>query len=123
MAESCNQPANVTGSTWVSHNFRGLKVVCNKYRVIHAHMHQTTAAGNSSATMQGKARNVVAKLESYKYLAFMFFMLDILDELQKVSFLFQKHEVAVSDVKNFLERTTLALNVLLARPGGNVRNF
>ena len=86
-------------------------------------MHQTAAGGNSSATLQGRARNVVAKLESYKNLAFMFFMLDILDELQKVSLLFQKDEVAVSDVKNSLERTTLALNALLARPGANVRKF
>ena len=106
------------------HNFRALKVVCNKYRVIHAHIYQTAAAGNSSATtMQGRARNVVAKLESYKHLAFVFFMLDILDELQKVSLLFQKDEVAVSDVKNSLECTTLALNILLARPGANVRKF
>ena len=123
MEESCNRPVNVTGSRWVPHNFCALKVVCNKYRVIHAHMHQPAAAGNGSATMQGRARNVVSKLESYKHLAFMFFMLDILDELQKVSLLFQKDEVAVGDVKYSLERTTLALNALLARPGANVKKF
>ena len=69
MKESCNRPVNVTGSRWVPHNFRALKVVCKKYRVIHAHMHQTAVAGNSSATMQGRAKNVVAKLESYKHIA------------------------------------------------------
>ena len=72
--ESCNRPGNVTGSRWAPH-ICALKVVCPKYRVIHAHMHQTAAAGNSSATtMQGIARNVVAKLESYKHLVFMFFI-------------------------------------------------
>ena len=83
MEESCNSAVNVTGSRWVPHNFRALKVVCKKYRVIHAHMHQTAVAGNSSATMQGRAKNVVAKLESYKHIAFMFSMLDILDELSE----------------------------------------
>jgi len=123
MAEGCNRPVNVTGSRWVPHNFRALKVVCNKYKVIHAHMHQTAVSGNSSATMQGRARNVISKLESYKHVAFMFFMLDILDELQKLSLTFQKDEVAVSDVKNALERTRLSLTALLARPGANLRKF
>ena len=36
---------------------------------------------------------------------------------------FQKDEVAVSDVKNALERTRLSLIALLARPGANVRKF
>ena len=123
MTESFNRPVNVSGSRWVPHNSRALQVVCKKYEVIHAHMHQTAVAGNSSATMQGRAQNVIAKLESYKHVAFMFFMLDILDELQKLSLIFQKDEVAVSDVQNALERTRLSLTALLARPGANVRKF
>ena len=123
MAESFNRPVNVSGSRWVPHNSRALQVVCKKYKVIHAHMHQTAVAGNSSATMQGRAQNVIAKLESYKHVAFMFFMLDILDELQKLSLIFQKDEVVVSDVQNALERTRLSLTALLARPGANVRKF
>ena len=117
----CNRPVNATRSRLVPHNFCALKVVCNKYRVIHAHMHQTAVAGNSSATMQGRARTVISKLESYKHVALMFFMLDILDELQKLSLTFQKDEVAVNDVKNALERTRLSLTALLA--GTNLRKF
>ena len=86
-------------------------------------MHQTAVAGNSSATMQRRARTVISKLASYKHVALMFFMLDILDELQKLSLTFQKDEVAVSDVKNALERTRLSLTALLARPGANLRKF
>ena len=123
MAENCNRPVNVSGSRWVPHNCRALKVVCNKYKLIHAHMQETAVAANCSATMKGRARNVIGKLESYKHVAFMFFMLDILDELQKLSLTFQKDEVAVSDVKNALERTRLALNALLARPGTHLRKF
>ena len=123
MAENCNRPVNVSGSRWVPHNCRALKVVCNKYKLIHAHMQETAVAANCSATMKGRARNVIGKLESYKHVAFLFFMLDILDELQKLSLTFQKDEVAVSDVKNALERTRLALNALLARPGTHLRKF
>ena len=123
MAENCNHPVNVSGSRWVPHNFRALKVVCNKYRLIHAHMHETAVAANVSATMQGRARNVVTKLESYEHVAFMFFTLDILDELQKLSLTFQKEEVAVSDVKNALDRTRMTLNALLARQGTHSRTF
>ena len=67
MAEGCNQPVSITGSRWVPHNLRTLKVVCNKYKVIRAHMHQTAVGGNSRATMQGRARTVISKLESYKH--------------------------------------------------------
>ena len=123
MAENCNCPVNVFGLRWIPYNCRALKVVCNKYRLIHAHMHETAMAANCSATMQGRARNVVTKLESYKHVPFMFFMLDILDELQKLSLTFQKDEVAVNDVKNALERTRLALNALLARSGTHSRTF
>ena len=55
--------------------------------------------------------------------AFMFFMLEILDELLKLSLTFQKDEVAVIDVNNALERTRQALNALLARPGTQSRTF
>jgi len=53
----------------------------------------------------------------------MFSVLDILDELQKLSLTFQKDEVAVSDVKNALVRTRLSLTALLVRPGANLRKF
>ena len=123
MGESYNRPVNVTGSRWVPHNFRALKVVCKNYKIIHAYMHRTAVAATSSATMQGRARNVVAKLQSYKHVAFMFFMLDILYELQRLSLTFQNDEVAVSDVKNSLEWARLALCVFLACPGANVGQF
>ena len=114
---------NATGSRWVPHHFRALKVVCKNYKVIHVHMHEVAAAGTSSATMQGRARNTIGKMESYKHIAFMFFMLDVLDELQKLSLTFQKDEVGVSDVKNSVERTGLALRALLGRAGTNLRRF
>ena len=88
MDESYNRSVNLTGSRWVPQNFRALKVVCNKFRVIHAHMYQVVVARTSSATMQGRERNVIAKRESYKHIALMFFMLGILDELQKLSLTF-----------------------------------
>ena len=49
--------------------------------------------------MKGWAWNVVGKLQNYKHVAFMFFMLDILDELQKLILKFQKDGIAISDVK------------------------
>ena len=87
MDKSYNRSVNLTGSRWVPQNFRALKVVCNKFRVIHAHIHRVVVA-TSSATMQGRERNVIAKRESYKHIALMFFMLGILDELQKLSLTF-----------------------------------
>ena len=56
MAQNCNCPVNVSGSTWVLHNCRALKVVYNKYKLIHAHMQETAMATNCSAIMKGKAR-------------------------------------------------------------------
>lgn len=77
---------------WVPHSCRALKVVCNKYGLIHEHMHETAVDANH-ATIQGRARNLVATLESYKHVAFMFFLLDILNVLQKLSLTFQMDEV------------------------------
>ena len=51
----------------------------------------------------------------------MFFMLDILDDLEKLTF--QKDAIAVIDVNNSLERTRLALNALHVRAGANARKF
>ena len=67
-----------------------------------------TAQANDSAEMQGRAKNVHKKLTSYRFLQYLHLLWDIAFEISKVSLVFQRNEVAVSDVKHELDRVDLA---------------
>ena len=73
-------------------------LAAKSYNVIVAHFAHTAQANDSSAEMQGRAKNVHNKLTSYTFLQYLHLLWDIAFEISKVSLVFQRNEVAVSDV-------------------------
>ena len=83
-------------------------LVGKTYKVIVAHFAHTAQANDSSADMQGRAKNVHKKLTSYRFLQYLHLLWDTALEISQVSLVFQRNEVAVSDVKHELNRVDLA---------------
>lgn len=83
-------------------------LVGKNYKVIVAHFAHTAQANDSSAEMQGRAKNVHKKLNSYRFLQYLHLLWDTAFEISQVSLVFQRNEVAVSDVKHELNRVDLA---------------
>ena len=63
------------------------------------------------------------KLTSYRFLQYLHLLWDIAFEISKVSLVFQRNEVAVSDVKHELDRVDLALHNMARRGGRHLQSF
>ena len=61
------KPTKADGTRWVPHLLRALKILLDKnFSVLVSHFEHTAEARDSSAIMQGRAKNVTKKLKSYK---------------------------------------------------------
>lgn len=98
-------------------------LVGKNYKVIVAHFAHTAQANDSSAEMQGRAKNVHKKLTSYRFLQYLHLLWDIAFEISKVSLVFQRNEVAVSDVKHELDRVDLALQNMAQHGRRHLQSF
>ena len=67
--------------------------------------------------MQGRGRNLSKKLKAYKFQLHLHLMWDILEEISKISLIFQKDTISISQVKAEIERASQALENMRRRPG------
>jgi len=116
MEVNVGKPTKADGTTWVPHFLRATEVLVGKsYKVIVAHFAHTSQANDTSAEMPGRAKNIHNKLNSYRFLQYLHLLWDIAFKISKVSLVFQRNEVAVSDVKHELDQVDLALqNMVVA---------
>lgn len=65
--------------------------------------------------MQGRAKNVHKKMTSYRFLQYLHLLWNVAVEMSKVSLVFQRNEITISDVKHGLDRVNLALQNMARR--------
>ena len=107
-----------------THSLRALQVLfCKNYRIIVIHFEHSSQARDSSAQMQGRAKNYSKKLKSFKFLKFMHLLLDVIEEVSKASLFFQRDDVTVSAVQLKIDTLCGALDAMNLRPGEHVRSF
>ena len=86
MDEKAYKCIKADGSRWVPHLLRALQVLLFKnYRIIAIHFEHASQARDSSAEMQGRAKNYSKKLKSFKFLKFMHLLLDVIKEVSKLA--------------------------------------
>ena len=86
---------------------RALNILLSKnFQVVVLHFQHTSQARDASAQMQGRAVNYSKRPTSYKFVAVMHLLLDIVDALSKVSLSFQEDGITISRVQDKL--TTLS---------------
>ena len=69
-----------------------------------SHFEHTAEARDPSAEMQGRGRNLSKKLKAYKFQLHLHLMWDILEEISKISLIFQKDTISISQVKAEIEQ-------------------
>ena len=84
MEVNVGKPTKADETRWVPHFLRAIEVLVGKnYKVIVAHFAHTAEANDSSAEMQGRAKNVYKKLTSYRFLQYLHLLWDIAFEISK----------------------------------------
>ena len=118
------KPVSVLGTRWTPHLHRALKVFLQNFTVIYTHFENTAARGDgASAAMQGRARKTTKQMSDFKQVLFMHFMLDTLDVVSHLSLVMQKDAVTLAEEKDSIERTSLSIQAMVARPGAKLSQF
>lgn len=87
------------------------------------HLQHAAEARDSSAQMQGRARNYSGKLVSFKFLSLMHLLLDIVEALSKVSLVFQEDGVSLSRVQDKLTTLSALLEAFKHRTGHHLHSI
>ena len=85
----------------------------NWYTIV-VHLQQLSQGSTVDAA---KAKGMLKSIISYSFVSNMFFMLDFLSILTKVSKIFQLDNITILSATNALASANLAFNALLQRPG------
>lgn len=96
---------------------RALKVFLKDHKVIYHHFNNTVGAATSSTEMHGRAKKILKEQEKFTTVIFTNFMVGVLDCLSKLSSLFQKDRITLTQAKDGLDNTILQLTAMIARPG------
>ena len=96
---------------------RALKVFLKDHKVIYHHFNNTVGAATSSTEMHGRAKKILKEQEKFTTVIFTNFMVGVLDCLSKLSSLFQKDGITLTQAKDGLDNTILQLTAMIARPG------
>ena len=124
MGERAYKAVKADGSRWIPHLERALNVLLNKnYNLVVTHFQHTSQAKDSSAKMQGTATNCGKKLTRYLFVKFLHLLLDIVQQVSKVSLVFQREEGTIALVQNKINALNASLEALKTRPGEHLRSF
>ena len=103
---------------------RALNILLSKnFQVVVLHFQHTSQARDASNQMQGRAVNYSKKFTSYKFVAIMHLLLDIVDALSKVSLSFQEDGITISRVQDNLTALLAKLESFKERPGQQINSF
>lgn len=98
---------------WLPHLQRAIAALCNIVWPVLAHFEHIAEAKANSADI----------LKSYKSLHFVFFLLDVLDQLSCLSLKLQENSTTLSDVHQVMDKTYLSLTATQFPPGPHLDAF
>ena len=117
------KPTKASGTHWSPHLLRAIAVLSKNLPAIVSPFEHTAEARDASAEMQGRRRNLARKLKAYKFQLRLHLMWDILEEISRISLIFQKDSISISQVKAEIERASKALENMRRRPGRHLAGF
>lgn len=123
LEEEVLKPVNIGGTRWLPHLHRALTSVTRSYGPLVAHFEHVVETKSSSAEMVGRARHISRHLKDFKSLQFVFLLLDILEELSRLSLKFQEDSTTLSEANQALEKMYLAMTAMTFEPGPKLATF
>ena len=98
-------------------------LLTKNFKLIVMHFQHVSEARDSSAEMQGRATNYAKKLTSYPFVKFLHFLLDVIQQVSKVSLVFQRDNSAIALVQDKMNTLTASLDAFKIRSGQQMTSF
>lgn len=123
MKEVVLKPEKAQGTRWIDHKVRALKKMKINWSLIVSHLESFHENTKNKDQDRAKAKGYLLKLKRFKFLWYMHFMLDLLNEIAKLSLLMQRDDVTVSQVVKKVEIVCSEIYILLNGNGDNLTEF
>ncbi|XP_014663082.1 PREDICTED: uncharacterized protein LOC106805838 [Priapulus caudatus] len=122
--ESIIRPTRTDGTRWVDHKQRDLQALERNYVAVAAHFTKIGSEQRSDVRKEDavKARGMVKKMCSYKFVLYMAMYIDILQEPSQVSLVFQKEDICLADVIEVVRTTEEILHDMCNKHGPKLQS-
>ena len=117
------KPNTILGTRWVAHMVKALGNMLKNFKALAMYFEDVQAGRKGTPTMAGVATSILQFLRSKKKMSFAHWLLDVLDEISRLSFHFQKDDSNITSVQSRVEATHLAVKTLATQPGKHLRSF
>lgn len=112
MEEVVLKPEKAQGTRWIDHKVRALKKMKSNWSLIVSHLESFHENTKNKDLDRAKAKGYLIKLKGFKFLWYMHSMLDLLNEIAKLSLLMQRNDVTVSQVVKKVEIVCSEIDIL-----------
>ena len=121
--EQFKRPEKANGTRWVDHKLRAVTKMINNWNLIYIHMSNYVEDHTNRAEDRAKAKGILAKIRQFKFVWYLYFMKDVLNEIAKVSLLLQREDIALASAITKLQACSIKINDLIANKGPQLTMF
>ena len=123
LEESFHKPEKANGTRWVDHKLRAASKMAKNWKVIVIHLMSYSEDNSNRAEDRVKAKGIIRKVMQYKFVWFLHFLKDILNEVAKISLLYQREDINVSSAVTKLQSSNVSLRAMFDDKGEHLKSF
>ena len=86
---------------WLASRFRAISMLANNYKVLCFHFQNVSNYGN--AANAAKAEGLVRKIQTPKFVVYLYFFMNLIPTLRKISLVFQTDNLCVCFIPRYIE--------------------
>nr|XP_028576566.1 zinc finger protein 862-like [Podarcis muralis]XP_028576567.1 zinc finger protein 862-like [Podarcis muralis]XP_028576568.1 zinc finger protein 862-like [Podarcis muralis] len=115
----------ITGIRWLQSKNSAVKALANNLPIVVVHLQQIVSGSSTKPDrkLEAKLKGYLKRLKSERFVRFLFFMDDVTHTLTRLSEVFRRKCVSVSDVKTSLTATKERLQRMVKESGPQLQKF
>ena len=123
MEEEFLKPEKVNGTRWIDHKLRAASKLLRDWLVLIVHLQNYSEDVSNSGADRAKAKGIIKRMLQYKFVWFISVLKDMLNELSKVSLVFQREDINTSSAVTKLQAAEIELRSQMDNPGQSLTEF
>lgn len=123
MEEHFYKPEKANGTRWVDHKLPFAAKLIANWKLIVIYLQSYIEDKSNKAEDRAKGKGILKKVMAYKLIWFLHFMRDVLNEIAKLSLLFQREDVTLPSIMIKVQSVQVALSEMMDNPGRNLQRF
>lgn len=123
MDEHFSKPNKANGTRWVEHKLKAANKLLQNWNLIIIHMENYAEDESNKADDRAKARGILKKIREYKLVWFLHFLVDVLNEITRISLLFQREDITLPSAMIKVKSAKQSLNNMINNSGANLQKF